>query len=146
MSDSYNRKCKFCGRQIQMRRMPHGQWVPFEGYDKVHDCKEPPQRRVTDEWRADRAARPDPLAGLEFKDIDVGRYRGPAGVPHPGPATARKGQRTPVAPWPAVTPKAYDPRPSMGSRRTQSTNWAQILGILVLLFIVFVCFLSQCSS
>ena len=38
---SYNRLCKHCGRQIQLRQMPGGQWVAFEGYDKVHNCDEP---------------------------------------------------------------------------------------------------------
>lgn len=38
---SYNRLCKHCGRHIQLRQMPGGQWVAFEGYDKVHNCDEP---------------------------------------------------------------------------------------------------------
>jgi hypothetical protein len=38
---SYHRKCKHCGRTIQMRQMPHGQWVAFEGYDTPHDCSKP---------------------------------------------------------------------------------------------------------
>jgi hypothetical protein len=39
---SYYRNCRSCGRRIQMRKMPHGQWVAFEGYDHQHDCKVPP--------------------------------------------------------------------------------------------------------
>lgn len=43
MSDrSYSRKCKSCGRRIQLRKMPAGQWVAFEGHDDVHDCKAAP--------------------------------------------------------------------------------------------------------
>src|SRR4030043_610486 len=38
---SYHRKCRKCGRTIQMRLMPHGQWVAFEGYDTPHDCSMP---------------------------------------------------------------------------------------------------------
>ena len=34
---SYNRKCKHCGRWINIRQMPHGQWVAYEG-DQQHDC------------------------------------------------------------------------------------------------------------
>src|SRR5437660_1652999 len=41
MPSSY-RNCKYCGRPIQLRRMPHGQWVAFEGYDTVHRCDNPP--------------------------------------------------------------------------------------------------------
>lgn len=38
MSDSYSRRCKYCGKWIQMRQMPQGQWVAFDGYDSVHKC------------------------------------------------------------------------------------------------------------
>lgn len=38
MSESYNRRCKYCGQWIQMRNMPQGQWVAFDGYDTVHKC------------------------------------------------------------------------------------------------------------
>lgn len=41
---SYYRKCKHCGRRIQMRQMPEGQWVAWEGYDTIHDCNNPPIR------------------------------------------------------------------------------------------------------
>jgi hypothetical protein len=39
MTESYRRRCKYCGKWIQIRQMPHGQWVAFEGYDTVHNCK-----------------------------------------------------------------------------------------------------------
>lgn len=42
MAESYRRRCKYCGRWIQLRQMPHGQWVAFEGYDTVHDCEKQP--------------------------------------------------------------------------------------------------------
>lgn len=38
MATSYHRNCVKCGRRIQMRRMPAGHWLPFEGYDMVHVC------------------------------------------------------------------------------------------------------------
>lgn len=41
---SYHRECKHCGRLIQLRLMPGGQWVAFEGYDTVHDCSTPVRR------------------------------------------------------------------------------------------------------
>lgn len=37
MSSSYTRPCKYCNRIIQLRSMPAGQWVAFEG-DGVHKC------------------------------------------------------------------------------------------------------------
>jgi hypothetical protein len=42
---SYSRACKYCGRRINLRQMPHGQWVPFEG-DQQHVCHEPPLTRA----------------------------------------------------------------------------------------------------
>ena len=44
---SYKRQCKDCGRWIQLRRMPHGQWLAFEGFDTPHDCSRPPVRSRT---------------------------------------------------------------------------------------------------
>lgn len=42
MSSSYYRSCKYCGRRIQLRKMPAGNWLAFEGYDHVHDCRNAP--------------------------------------------------------------------------------------------------------
>ena len=39
-TNSYMRTCRRCGERIHMREMPHGQWVPFSGYDRVHRCGE----------------------------------------------------------------------------------------------------------
>jgi hypothetical protein len=73
MSNSYYRECKFCGRRIQMRQMPGGQWVAFEGYDTVHDCKHPPARRTASKetWRTKKQAEDDKESyyeGLGFDD------------------------------------------------------------------------------
>jgi len=38
MADSYNRRCVYCGKWIQMRQMPYGQWVPFNDDNTVHTC------------------------------------------------------------------------------------------------------------
>lgn len=38
---NYNRKCQHCGRWINLRQMPHGKYVAFEG-DTPHKCKAPP--------------------------------------------------------------------------------------------------------
>jgi hypothetical protein len=78
MSDgSYYKKCKYCGRRIQMRQMPAGQWVAFEGYDTVHDCSALGVRTVKQtsnsrpEWTSDN--RKDPYADITFPEIQVGR-------------------------------------------------------------------------
>lgn len=95
MRSSYRRKCLHCGRWIQLRQMPHGQWVAFEGYNTLHRCDEP-HRRSPDEGLGDRqrakqvpamedaqvptsevrSRRPNAPAGddaLDFPDIDVSR-------------------------------------------------------------------------
>ncbi len=41
MGSSYYRTCRWCGRRIQMREMQAGQWVAFEGYDRLHKCSKP---------------------------------------------------------------------------------------------------------
>jgi hypothetical protein len=45
MAESYKRNCRSCARRIQMRRMPGGQWLAFEGYDTIHDCASAPTRK-----------------------------------------------------------------------------------------------------
>jgi hypothetical protein len=47
MSSSYYKSCNKCGRSIQLRQMPAGQWVAFEGYDKQHKCKKSPAAKST---------------------------------------------------------------------------------------------------
>lgn len=41
MASSYSKYCRHCNRRINLRKMPNGKWVAFEGYDTVHDCKKP---------------------------------------------------------------------------------------------------------
>lgn len=71
---SYFRKCKHCGRRIQMRQMPAGQWVAFEGYDTPHDCNSPPPPstgRPIQEERTDPGERRPGYGDLDFIDIKV---------------------------------------------------------------------------
>jgi len=42
---NYSRNCRDCGRRINLREMPHGQWVAFEG-DRQHKCDEPASDKV----------------------------------------------------------------------------------------------------
>ncbi len=35
---SYKRTCQSCGLLINLREMTSGQWVAFEGFDRVHKC------------------------------------------------------------------------------------------------------------
>jgi hypothetical protein len=42
---NYSRTCKDCGRWINLRQMPHGQWEAFEG-DQAHNCDKVPAGKV----------------------------------------------------------------------------------------------------
>jgi hypothetical protein len=72
MSKAYSRTCRNCGEPINMRKMPHGQWVAFEGYDTPHAprCgkKSPIIRRKTDS-----SSFSDPLSDIGFHDVNVPR-------------------------------------------------------------------------
>lgn len=71
---SYYRKCKHCGRRIQMRQMPAGQWVAFEGYDTIHDCNSPPPPstgKPIPEERTDSGERRPGYDDLDFVDFNV---------------------------------------------------------------------------
>lgn len=121
MSSSYYKDCRTCGRRIQMRRMPAGQWVAFEGYDNVHRCNSRPPNpssgrvsgAATDRNSADDTT-DNIFAGLGFADIqlppqnDAGadqgggiRPRGGGQSPDPGSRSVRRAS----PPQPKVTNK-----------------------------------------
>src|SRR5438034_1387763 len=50
---NYSRKCRDCERWINLRLMPHGRYVAFEG-DEPHKCSKEPARK------AGRTGRPEP--------------------------------------------------------------------------------------
>jgi hypothetical protein len=72
---SYYRKCKHCGRTIQLRQMPGGQWVAFEGYDHVHNCSTPPRRsnKPADKRAPTKATKPqlEPAPDVGFHDFEL---------------------------------------------------------------------------
>ena len=85
MSSSYYKRCDVCGRQIQLRQMPGGQWVAFEGFDTIHKhekptvrtrtssdrTKRPPAMKTPPRYRADRPERSRPYDDLSFPEIEV---------------------------------------------------------------------------
>lgn len=85
---SYRRRCKNCGRVIQLRPMPHGGWVAFEGYATVHDCTKPPPPRTTLAAAKQRAHEPVTFEDIGFKDIEV-RGKSVSGQRIPGQSVAR---------------------------------------------------------
>jgi hypothetical protein len=91
---SYNRRCRDCGRWINLRQMPQGQWVAFEG-DQQHKCDERPTNRCAPPVKTSSpgpAERPaEPFTPLYPKVHDS---------PTPGP--------NPIRPQPAPTPVPRD--------------------------------------
>ena len=85
MSSSYYKRCDVCDRQIQLRKMPGGQWVAFEGFDTIHKhekpivrtrsssnhTKWPPAMKTPPPYRAGRPERSRPYDDLNFDDIEV---------------------------------------------------------------------------
>src|SRR5215203_453901 len=72
-ADAYYRECPHCGRRIQMRKMPSGQWVAFEGYDLVHDCQrqamQKPPARTDGRNEKQNESKLAPYRNLAFADI-----------------------------------------------------------------------------
>jgi hypothetical protein len=83
MPASYYRSCRTCGRRIQLRKMPGGQWVAFEGFDTLHDCSRQPERQQ--QHPGDSGAKADPLEGLGFDSVNI-----PEGFRPAVPLTARE--------------------------------------------------------
>lgn len=79
---SYKERCKHCDRWIQLRHMPGGQWVAFEGYDTVHDCSKPVRKSS---GRAGSVATEGSQSDPGFADISIGtnesREAGTSGPP-----------------------------------------------------------------
>lgn len=72
---SYSRSCKKCGIRINLRQMPSGQWVAFEGYDVQHKCGTTGRQATRSSSHANAPRNPRTETGtydnLEFGDIQV---------------------------------------------------------------------------
>lgn len=69
---SYYRKCKHCGRRIQLRQMPAGQWVAYEGYDTIHDCNAPPSKSHSTQQRGEDLDKHKPgYDDIGFIDVNI---------------------------------------------------------------------------
>lgn len=91
---NYSRKCRTCGRWINLRQMPHGQWVAFEG-DEPHKCKKPPVIKPKPK------AQPKPMPpGGDFPPINIpgDTAQRPTLKPAPTPPPTAKPQARPTTP------------------------------------------------
>jgi hypothetical protein len=114
MPSSYYRNCKTCGRRIQLRQMPAGQWVAYEGYDTVHDCsRRPSQHASAPHPRGPQSSgqlEGPSYDGLEFVDIEVPGSPNPDNTPGRGSHSA-----TPISPTRAHSPFQRKPKHVVGT-------------------------------
>jgi hypothetical protein len=133
-----------------MRKMPQGQWVAWEGYDHVHECKRPPERRTTDEWQKTHGPQVNPYGGLGFDEVDVGGYKVPSGMPAPEASTSTSRRRGGRSARTGGRRKSYAPRPVVrsdyGTPQTDSTDWGSVLGVLIVIVVVLLCLSGNCSG
>lgn len=107
---NYNRQCRDCGRWINMRQMPHGKFVAFEG-DEPHKCDKQPESKAIPPARP-TAPRPSGALAEPFTPL-YPRVDEPS-KPAPPPARPQPTQ-SPNQPRPAPTPL---PRPETPPRPT----------------------------
>ena len=108
---SYYRNCKTCGRRIQLRKMPGGQWVAFEGFETLHDCSRKPEH--TSQGSAPARIGSDPLSGLDFESVQI-----PGGFTLPSAASSRRDAKKPSRPKTARSGRA-----SRGHTRKKVGTW-----------------------
>lgn len=103
---SYTRPCRHCGRRINLRQMPHGQWVAFEG-DQQHVCNEPAPPKAAPPARPRTPPAPAPTPA-PFEPLYPKVPQEPA--PSPQPAPTRPVSPPAPAPTPRPAPAPQQPR------------------------------------
>ena len=120
-SQSYSRNCRYCGRRIQLRKMPHGKWVAFEGWDTPHNCSSVPPKTTKPSAPGNQPmSKSDP----DFIEFDMPRRS--------YGAANDKGRP------PSRGPDSSQPRHSPPTRR--SHNW----GVWIFWAIVIVVIINTC--
>jgi hypothetical protein len=133
---NYSRKCRDCERWINLRQMPHGRYVAFEG-DEPHNCSKGPAGRSASPARP-TASRPveglaKPFTPL-YPKVPEPPARDPSPIrPVPPRATPRPIPSQQPAPSTSIsrTPTAYQPPPA-----EPGTSWPSKIGIGILIFLV----------
>jgi hypothetical protein len=138
---NYSRKCRDCGRWINLREMPHGKWVAFEG-DQSHKCDKPPASKATPSAKpkgshpkhqtepfeplypkvlesrtpGPRPSRPQPTPLQPSSNLP--NRQSPAPPVHPTPAPRPE---PPPCPSPVLRPEPT-PRPMTGARTYEDSR------------------------
>ena len=133
---SYHRTCRKCGRRIQLRQMPGGQWVAFEGYEELHSCGRRPQpkARPVGPQQTERGGSAGPsYDDLGFADISIeggptALREGPAIGNRPAGSTKGDRQSSVIAALAEAERTRQVIQISYRSRRAVSTREIEPLG------------------
>ena len=152
MSDSYKRRCQNCKLWIQLRKMPGGQWVAFEGWDTIHDCKQPVATSAAPKWK-NIHDKGDLYDNIELGDFDIPGSSSPALRPTHASRSTSRYSKTPPSSSTVFAKSTVGTHPESssagGSGRgpaptqagaSSSSNWGWCVGGLVLVWL----FLRNC--
>jgi hypothetical protein len=106
---NYSKRCRDCGRPINIRQMPHGQWVAFEGEDP-HKCDSPSSKNRPHPKRNDQLPVTEPIK--PFEPIYPSVPEPLSGVPNPPPHLPQPEPQSPQ-------PTRPDSRQVTNSERTR---------------------------
>lgn len=131
-----------------MRKMPHGQWVAFEGFDNQHKCQQPPANPPplwVGSGRQRPTAPPRTTSEPSFADIEVPSnidFGEPAAMiaPPQRPPARRRAQLSPSSrrSTPRPTPLAGPPPPtSSETAMTTGQKWVVAIVIVVAIIVAY---------
>jgi hypothetical protein len=126
MPASYYRSCRTCGRRIQLRKMPGGQWVAFEGFDTLHDCSRKSEHQQ--QQPGDAGAKADPLEGLGFDSVNIPEGFRPTTTLTAQEKRAPRPKRTEERRRPSRRRSGYVSTGAAGSSRTVASDGRQPTG------------------
>lgn len=133
---SYSRSCKKCGRRINLRQMPGGQWVAFEGFDTIHACQSPiEQSSLYRKFEQSKTGPDDSIYdNIDFPEVEIGGGSGTATSTTSSRESSRISQKsasyqkeTARIPQQSISPKSAVFRPWM--------IWV-IVGLIVLYWLI----------
>ena len=129
-----------------MRKMPHGQWVAFEGYDTVHDCMAAPEKKIGAKWTGGDSNGGGVFDSLGFPIIHTPGYReGDVSTKSRSPKMPTGGQSYGEQQSRARESTSHRPGTHDTPTGTQ-IDWGQVLFIGGIAIFAFMCLASQCSG
>ena len=133
---SYSRSCKKCGRRINLRQMPGGQWVAFEGFDTIHTCHSPIEQSSLQRKPGQRKTGPDDSIydNIDFPEVEIEGTSGTATSTNSSRDSSGISQKN--TSYQKET--ARIPQPSISSKSVVFRPWMilVIVGLIVLYWLI----------